>query len=57
MKNLLIAVVGASVSFALMACTDYQGDYSDKYDVWHPVCKVTEISGCEAPEEKIINVT
>lgn len=32
-------------------------DYSDKYDVWHPVCKVTEISGCEAPEEKIINVT
>lgn len=32
MKNLLIAVVGASVSFALMACTDYQGDYSDKYE-------------------------
>ena len=32
MKKLLIAVLGASVSFALMACTDYQGDYSDKYE-------------------------
>ncbi len=32
-------------------------DYSKKYDVWHPVCKVTEISRCEAPEEKIIYVT
>ena len=32
-------------------------DYSKKFDVWHPVCKITEISRCEAPEEKIINVT
>ncbi|MCR5287136.1 MAG: hypothetical protein K6D93_04210 [Saccharofermentans sp.] len=31
-------------------------DYSEKYDVWHPVCKVTEITRCDAPEEKIINV-
>ena len=31
-------------------------DHSEKYDVWHPVCKVTEITRCDAPEEKIINV-
>ncbi len=32
-------------------------DYSEKFDVWHPVCRITEISRCEEPGEKIINVT
>ena len=32
-------------------------DYSSKYDVWHPVCKITELVRCDAPDEKIIYVT
>ncbi len=32
-------------------------EHSEKYDVWHPVCKVTEIVRADPPEEKIINVT
>ncbi len=31
-------------------------DYSKKFDVWHPVCKITEITKVNAPDEKIINV-
>jgi len=35
---------------------DIKAEWHEKYDVWHPVCKVTEITRCDAPEEKIINV-